>query len=228
MHASWTAPRAVTRAVTRKRKRPAAPANPTRPYTVSASASLDTIFEICALLVPEQGASEIDLIARTVGLFEIRIATLAALFGRKRKLAGRPLFPVKEVTPLLEAAYLISAATDSELVEAQRYLAAIALFIRDRVMPSQSRRRRSNSAPHWSVDLAEAIGEPMYLFVLALLKAGHQRALHLTAVELEAFRTRAREAVDQCIPVSNTRTAENLDGAEAFCRRLRRVWRAAL
>jgi hypothetical protein len=229
MHEPWTAQRAATRAVAKKRpKHLMAPPIPVRKDNVSTSAFLDTVFEICALLVPQHGASEFDLIGRVISLYEIKVGTRAALFGGSKKLAWESIFSVSALSPLLEASYLISAATDSELIEARRYLVTIGLFIRDFVMAPTRRRRGSKGVPIWSSDEAEAIGEPLYLFILALLKSGHQHELHLTAAELEALRTRWLAAVDRRVPLSNARTMEKMDDVNAFRRRLRRIWRAIL
>lgn len=225
MQESWTAQRAATRAVARRR--PKHPAVPTIPVRKDTSTFLDTVLEICALLVPQHGALEFNLISRMINLYEVKTGASTAVGGRK-KLAIGPIFPISALSSLLEPAHLISATTDTELIEARRYLATIGLFIRDFVASPNSRRRRSKGAPIWSIEEAEAIGEPLYLFVLALLKSGHQRELHLTAVELEAFRAHWLDAQDRRLRVSNTRAVAELDHAKAFRDRLRTIWSAAL
>ena len=141
----------------------------------------DALLATAEVLTRDGRASELESLERLVD----KVLATMALNNRsiEKHEVMRMLGLVRVVWSALETSNLISVASNPEMFDSQRHLSIVAQII-ETLMNSRNLGFPPMGAPFWSAGLAEDIGAPVFAFILMFLRAGCERQLEETSVEL--------------------------------------------
>jgi hypothetical protein len=146
---------------------------------------LNFILAVCDVFCPEQGSAELSAMKQIVALVLKKLGVIDADIPVLGKASQERLVILMGATcAFLETTDLVSVASEAEFNQAQQHLRIAGKFAHACVF-NVDQSPPAECAPFWTAQLAETIASPLFLMILAILRAGYQRELELTGIELD-------------------------------------------
>jgi len=82
---------------------------------------------------------------------------------------------------------LLQVATEAELTIARQHLNILGRFVQFCIYPDRNATCATAQAPFWSPELAEEVGAPLFLYILALNRMGYGEQLNATGVAMTSL-----------------------------------------
>ena len=187
---------------------------------------LNFILTVCDIFGPEPGSPELSAMKQIVGLVLKKLAAIDPDIPVLGNAAQARLIVLFGVTcAFLETSDLVSVASEVEVNQAQQHLRIAGKFVLactcdvDQTTPAEC-------APFWTAESAETLASPLFLMILALLRAGYKRELELTGIELDRLALYWKNTRDsRGISSKRLATKERKASATSLLR-IRLIWQA--
>ena len=184
---------------------------------------IDLVFEPIRLPRQSPNTALFDFIRFILGAFDL------PGYGNERiQLAtnSRIAVTVDAILFAIESSSLVRGATIEEIDRARNYAAAVGRLHQICALLGKEVNRDDGRPPFWSVEQADAIGTPVLLIVLFLLRSGRETEISRSALAIDRLASCVRSESEHGGPTRAQYLPQK--PAQAFCRRMTAIWRSAV